>query len=800
MNATKVVETLRAALSDRYRLERELGAGGMATVYLAHDLKHERQVAIKVLHQDLAAALGAERFLAEIKTTAKLQHPHILPLLDSGEAAGLLYYVMPYVDGETLRDRLARSGEMPVHEAVRLLLEIGEALAHAHSRGVVHRDIKPENVMLSGRHAMVVDFGIAKAVTEATGRQQLTTAGVALGTPAYMAPEQATADPQLDGRVDIYALGVLAYEMLTGQPPFVGLSPQQTLAAHLTTTPALVSQRRPSITAPLEAVVMRCLEKRPADRFQRAEEVVSALEPLATPSGGTTPLSPVRTARWNRPAVRRGAVAIIALAAAIAAWQALVSRRGIGGRQGPAVGVAVLSLRAEGDTSQEYLAQGISERVSDALGGVRGLRVKSWTAVRRVQQANRDNLPEIGRVLGVPNLIEGSLRRVGGRVQLQVRLVNAEDEAVRWAQSFEGDSLEVPRLPIAIAQALIPHLRPQLAASEEESLRSRVLTTNAAAYNAYLRGNFEFASRTLDGIQRALAAYQSASEADPAFAEAKARVSMSYLMLLDYWWIPKGLTAEELRWRAVAYADSAMAMKVESADAQLSQCYLRLLEYWYFDGRRLPEARQYCARAVALDPSSAEAVFRSGHIELMLDNVDAAQGFYLKASAMDPRWHVPFMGRAWALYSHGEARRACVLLDSASRLAPEYLWARQFRGQCRLMIGDTSTTRTEIVELRALGDSVGVAFVQGLLAAHRGDRAGAHNEATRLKRYTPDWVSAAQVEAVAGNRDEALRLLETTPYAIATYLRFQEFDTIRGEPRFRAIFDREVRRARGEAP
>ena len=225
---------LTAALADRYRIEREVGAGGMATVYLAEDLRHGRQVALKVLRPELAATLGPERFFREIQVAARLQHPHILPLHDSGEAGGFLYFVMPYVEGESLRERLARVGELPVHDAVKILVEVVDALAYAHSQGVVHRDIKPDNVMLSGRHALVTDFGVAKAVSEATGRQQLTTAGVALGTPSYMAPEQAAADPNLDHRVDIYAVGAMAYELLTGRPPFTGMTSQQILAAHVT--------------------------------------------------------------------------------------------------------------------------------------------------------------------------------------------------------------------------------------------------------------------------------------------------------------------------------------------------------------------------------------------------------------------------------------------------------------------------------------------------------------------------------------------------------------------------------------
>ena len=308
-----------SALADRYRIERELGQGGMATVYLAFDIKHERKVAIKVLRPELAASIGPERFLREIRIAAQLQHPHVLPLLESGEAGGFLFYVMPYVDGESLRDRLARQGELPVHEAIKLIGEITDALSYAHRQGVVHRDIKPDNVMLSGRHALVVDFGVAKAVSEASGRNQLTTAGVALGTPAYMAPEQAAADPHLDHRVDIYAVGVMAYELIAGRPPFVGGSPQQILAAHVTEAPDPVSKYRPGISPSLEQAIMRCLAKRPADRWQTADELLSQLEPLMTPSGGMTPTTtrpvsgyqPVRSRRWM--VVAAGAIAALGL-------------------------------------------------------------------------------------------------------------------------------------------------------------------------------------------------------------------------------------------------------------------------------------------------------------------------------------------------------------------------------------------------------------------------------------------------------------------------------------------------------
>jgi len=317
------IERLRASLADRYRIERELGAGGMATVYLAHDLRHERDVAVKVLREDLAAALGGGRFLREIKIAAQLQHPHILPLLDSGEADGFLFFVMPYVKGQSLRERLAREGELPVSEAVRLLIEVVDALAEAHAHGVVHRDIKPDNVMLSGRHALVTDFGVAKAVSEATGRSTVTTAGVALGTPSYMSPEQAAADPHVDHRSDIYAVGVMAYEMVCGRPPFMGTTPQQVLAAHLTQAPDPPSKHRGAITPAMDQVILTCLAKRPADRYQTAADLLAVLEPLGTPSTGITPTATRPTAALRR---RRGwgigiASGVIAVVAGTLFWR-----------------------------------------------------------------------------------------------------------------------------------------------------------------------------------------------------------------------------------------------------------------------------------------------------------------------------------------------------------------------------------------------------------------------------------------------------------------------------------------------
>ncbi len=318
------LEQLTAALAGRYEIKQELGSGGMATVYLAQDVKHHREVAIKVLRPDLAAALGSERFLREIRIAANLNHPHILALFDSGEADGFLYYVMPYIKGQTLRDRIDKEDKLPVNETVRIMREVLDALAFAHSEGVVHRDIKPDNIMLTGGHAVVADFGIAKAVSASTGGGYTTTAGVALGTPAYMAPEQATADPQIDHRADIYAVGALTYELLTGRPPFTGSTSQAVLTAQVMEDADPVRKHRDQVSAELEAVVMKCLAKIPADRWQTADEMLPYLDTMMTTSGGitpmpTTPIAPVAK-RFSPAVVAIAGIAVIALGVILMKW------------------------------------------------------------------------------------------------------------------------------------------------------------------------------------------------------------------------------------------------------------------------------------------------------------------------------------------------------------------------------------------------------------------------------------------------------------------------------------------------
>jgi tetratricopeptide (TPR) repeat protein len=353
----ELADRLQSALGDRYRIEGEIGSGGMATVFRAQDLKHDRAVALKVLRDEVAQSVGAERFLQEIRIVAKLQHPHVLTLLDSGEIEDTLYYVMPFIQGESLRQKLARENELPVPEALRLLREVADALAFAHQNGVVHRDIKPDNVLLAGRHAVVADFGVSKALSAATGKDKVTTLGVALGTPAYMAPEQAAADQNIDHRADIYALGILGYELLTGQPPFTGTTPQQILGAQVTATPKTVTEMRPAVPEAVSAVLMRCLEKRPADRWQTADEVRAQFEALQTSSGGMTPtgMTPVAPAGrpgWLMPAV----AAVVVVAAAVGGWLAFGPVGGSGGSE-EGTGMAAAAAREDESAGRVVVLQ-----------------------------------------------------------------------------------------------------------------------------------------------------------------------------------------------------------------------------------------------------------------------------------------------------------------------------------------------------------------------------------------------------------------------------------------------------------
>jgi tRNA A-37 threonylcarbamoyl transferase component Bud32/TolB-like protein/tetratricopeptide (TPR) repeat protein len=721
-------EALARALADHYRLEREIGAGGMATVYLAQDLKHHRSVAVKVLRPELAATMGAERFLREVTIAANLQHPHILPLYDSGEAAGFLYYVMPYVEGQTLRDRLVRERELPIGDAVRILRDVTDAMSSAHAKGVVHRDLKPENIMLSGRHALVADFGVAKAVSEATGRNKLTTAGVALGTPAYMAPEQATADPHTDHRADLYALGVIAYEMLTGDPPFVRGTPQALLAAHVTEAPIAVTERRTSIPAPLGAMVMRCLEKKPADRPQGAEELLAVLESLATSSGGITPtdtrpLPAVTSAapasrRWVRPAAMPVGVALLA----VLGWagRGLFAPKPDLFKRTPIV-VLPFEVRSA-DPALKSLGIDAAERIAGAIqqasiGEVVPHRSNDPAAVFTEKWGR-----SVARETDAGTLIVGTISQRGTDVEIEARVVRAADLKTIW-------TLGPTHSGAANAGAAV------------DSITQRVL----GATGWYLGPGNE---RTPNpGIYRPptnLAAVRLALKADELFRTGNQRKSLplwQQAFALDTTW----LTAPSTMWSI--YFNAGDWRHRDSVFAFLETRRARLT---------LGEARSLDVKVARL--ASPEAEFRAATAFYAADSAETYAAMWSSVRARRPKdalrfyalrdtatawsrdWQPWFTFAASAHHMLGEFDKELALARAAKAREPRSLghWLREVRALAALKRFDEVDRR--ITESRALENPT--AAVQVTNASM--DEASDHGMNEHAQRYARQSLSGME--------------------------------------------------------
>lgn len=585
---------LKSALADRYRIERELGAGGMATVYLAEDLKHHRNVAIKVLREDLAASIGAARFLREIEIAAQLQHPNILPLLDSGNADGFLFYVMPYVSGQSLRERLGREGELPVHEAVRLIAEVADALSDAHAHGVVHRDIKPDNVMLSGRHALVADFGVAKAVSDASsGSSGVTSVGLAVGTPAYMSPEQAAADPSIDHRSDIYSVGVMAYEMLTGRTPFIGATPQQVLAAQVTQTADPLSRYRPGIPGPLEAAVMRCLEKRPSDRWQSASDLHTALEPFTTASSSvTTPAdSPPHVAKSTGFPKWIGAVAALLVVGAIG-WFAF-ARKATATNAVPSSIAVIPFENLSSDTSMHYFADGMADEMANALSAIPGLRVMARTSAAAFE-GKHATPQDIGKALNVDVVLMGSVRRNGDRLLVSAHVDRTSDGSQMFAERYDTAYTNVFQVEESLARGVANRLQQSLKPAAKADVHALRGTDDIAAYDMYLKGEYLFAKRGGENLKKAIQYFDLAIARDPNFARAHAGRAMAYSVLPGW-----ALTDNTALQKAEASARRAIEL-----DPKLTEGQLALANTLGALGR-FEEADREFKGALEMDPGNA---------------------------------------------------------------------------------------------------------------------------------------------------------------------------------------------------
>ena len=484
----EVLEQLAAALGDRYRIERELGRGGMAVVFLAEDLKHRRRVAIKLLKPELSAVIGSERFLREIEIAATLQHPHILPLYDSGQAGGLLYYVMPFAEGESLRQRLAREQQLPLDAALQITREVGRALQYAHECGVIHRDIKPENIMLSGGQAVVADFGIARALGAANA-EQLTLSGMTIGTPQYMSPEQAGGE-KVDGRSDEYSLACTLYEMLIGQPPFTGPSSQAVIARHLLEPVPSLRVVRQTVPKAVEGAIVQAMAKLPADRFASIQQFLNALD--ASDSTSMPSAVPARRERWvGSRASQSLMVALGAGLLAVAVWWLEAARPTRSAADGSRVvrSVAVLPFQdLAGSQDSSYLGVGMTDGLTADLAEIGSLKVLSRSSASMAPGTSR-SLADLASALHVDAVVKGSIRRSGDSVWVNVRFLHASDSAVLFARDYRRRLGELPNLQREITTAIAAAISTDVKGAERSRLDAR-REVDHRAYDAYLRGRF----------------------------------------------------------------------------------------------------------------------------------------------------------------------------------------------------------------------------------------------------------------------------------------------------------------------
>ena len=640
---------LQSALGDTYTIERELGGGGMARVFLAREHALGRAVVIKVLLPLLAAGIRAERFAREVRVAAVLQHPNIVPLFTAGRlsasesarqgewaVAGLPYYVMPYVPGESLRARLTRDGRLAIADALSILRDVARALEYAHERGVVHRDVKPENVLLAGDAAVVADFGIAKAITSAAepaaqpGPDDVTLSvvGSAIGTPAYMAPEQAAGDPGVDHRADLYSWGVLAYELLAGKHPFAERStPQGLLAAHLSEMPTPLSGCAPELSLSLSALVMRCLDKDPALRPQSAREILDALATMTTPAASdAASRRPGRVRAWLPRAVLASASLLML---ALVAYVAATSHEQASAVPAGALSLAVLPFEAlGGDTANLYFGEGIADEIAAALSKVGGLRVASRTSAAAFRSSHDVDVRELGRRLGVSTVLEGRVRRSGDRMRLTVQLTNVSDGLAMWSDVYERQVKDIFQVQGEIARSIVGALSvrlPGLARPQTGQPVASPGTSNPEAYDLYLRASYLLERRGSE-VQKAIEYFEQAIAEDSTFARAYAGLSLALELRPNN----DGTLPQTVEQRATAAARRALLLDSTLAEAHVA---LGLAQMYAL---RWVQAGESFHHAVAVDTSSAPAAYLYCLYLLRVGRISDAVESCRRARTSDP--------------------------------------------------------------------------------------------------------------------------------------------------------------------
>ncbi len=767
-----LLERLKTALADRYAIEREVGSGGMATVYLADDLKHRRKVAVKVLRPELAATLGPERFVREIEIAAQLTHPHILMLIDSGEAEGFVYYVMPFIDGESLRDRLDRGGRLSLEETIRLTDQVASALSYAHDRGVVHRDIKPENILLTGDQAIVADFGIARAV-QAAGGEKLAGTGIAIGTPTSMSPEQAVGEETVDGRSDVYSLGCVVFEMVGGRPPFEASTPQALLAKHAIRTAPALRASDPALPVFVERAVEKALAKSPEDRFATPDDFAKAL------TSGTI-VAPVGRRRWRQRWIF-GVAAGIALIAVAMWWLAANAAGPVFSR------VAVLPLENErGDSAQAVFIDGMHDELITEMGQV-GIEVIGRRSVMRYRD---DVTPvrDIARELDVDAVIEGFAFREGDSVGIRLRLVDGTSEASQWSAAFSTEARDVIRLLRQATGAIVREMG--LSLSQEAAARlASAPEVNPQAYEAYLNGMYHWYRLTAEDLELAERYFERALEIDPGYALAHKGMARVWSARQQFGITPPTEAGPKVR----EAAEQALAADSTIAEVHFALAVLRTWTEWDWEG-----AEAAFRHAVELNPSYAEARAFYSHLLVFLARDDEAVEQADLAVAMDPLNSLIAALSCVALGFAGRYDEALARCDEAIRVDPTQPVAFDGRSNAFLFSGRLDEyVASEIARSRSLGDeefaqtmergyeeggfTTAMARVAGLLVAR-----------SQVEFIPPSWI--AGTFDLADDPEKALEWLErgeqlrdpTMPYMVAS----PWSEEVQSHPRFRDLLCR----------